>query len=340
MKKVLVALSGGVDSSVCVHLLKEAGYDVSAVVLKMSPVHDETVSDARRAAEEMGIPLVVKDMQKEFEEIVVSNFAKEYLSGRTPNPCIICNPLVKFKGLIDTADELGIECVATGHYAKLVKKDDVTFLCKGEVLERDQSYMLYRLPQSILSRLIFSLAEIPKTEVREIAEKIGLSCAKKPDSQEICFIPDNDYAGYIKTNFGCPDEGEFISPEGVPCGKHKGIIHYTVGQRKRLGIALGRPVFVKKIEPETGRIYLADEKDAYENEITVSDIAMTYENSIKDGMKATVKIRSRANDVPCTVHFEEGKLKAIFETPQKAPAKGQSAVFYDKNVTLGGGFIE
>jgi len=340
MKKVLVALSGGVDSSVCVHLLKEKGYDVSAVVLKMSPVHDETVCDARRAAEELGIPLVVKDMQKEFEKIVVSNFAKEYLSGRTPNPCIICNPLVKFKGLVDTADELGIEHIATGHYAKLVKKDDITYLCKGDVLERDQSYMLYRLPQNILSRLIFPLAEISKTKVREIAESVGLSCAKKLDSQEICFIPDNDYPKYIKENFGCPEEGDFISPEGVPCGKHKGIIHYTVGQRKRLGIALGRPVFVKKIEPETGRIYLADEKDAYEKEITVSDIAMTYENSIKDGMKATVKIRSRANDVPCTVHFEEGNIKAVFETPQKAPAKGQSAVFYDGNVTLGGGFIE
>ena len=340
MKKVLVALSGGVDSSVCVHLLKEAGYDVSAVVLKMSPVHDETVCDARRAAEEMGIPLVVKDMQNEFESHVVSYFAEEYLSGRTPNPCIVCNPLVKFKGLIDTANELGIEYVATGHYAKLIKKDDITYLCKGEVLERDQSYMLYRLPQSILSRLIFPLSEISKDKVREIAESIGLSCAKKPDSQEICFIPDNDYPKYIKENFGCPEEGEFISPEGVPCGKHKGIIHYTVGQRKRLGIALGRPVFVKKIEPETGRIYLADEKDAYEKEITVSDIAMTYDDSIKDGMNVNVKIRSRANDVPCKVYFEDDNLKVIFETPQKAPAKGQSAVFYDKNVTLGGGFIE
>ncbi|MBC8559922.1 tRNA 2-thiouridine(34) synthase MnmA [Fumia xinanensis] len=339
-KKVLVALSGGVDSSVCVHLLKQAGYEVGAVVLKMSPAHEGTVEDARRSAEEQGIPLVVKDMSEPFQKEVVSYFVSEYQRGRTPNPCIVCNPLVKFKALIDTADEEGYDFVATGHYAKLIRKDSLTYLAKGDSLARDQSYMLYRLGQRELSRLLFPLAELPKDEVRKIAAQIGLSCAQKPDSQEICFIPDNDYARYIEEKYGTSGPGDFISPEGVPCGRHKGIIHYTVGQRKRLGIALGRPVFVKEIDPVTNRVYLSDEKDAYENEILVSGISMTYPESIRDGIRAEVKIRSRATTVPCEVFIEGEKLKVVFDEPQKAPAKGQSAVLYDGAIVLGGGFIE
>lgn len=339
-KKVLVALSGGVDSSVCVHLLKQAGYEVGAVVLKMSPAHVKTVEDARRSAKEQDIPLVVKDMEEQFQREVVSYFVSEYQKGRTPNPCIVCNPLVKFKALIDTADEEGYDFVATGHYAKLIHKDGLTYLAKGDSAARDQSYMLYRLHQRELSRLIFPLAELPKDEVRKIAAEIGLSCAQKPDSQEICFIPDNDYAGYIEEKYGASGSGDFISPEGVPCGKHKGIIHYTVGQRKRLGIALGRPVFVKEIDPVTNRVYLADEKDAYEKEMLVSGISMTYPESICDGIQAEVKIRSRATPVPCGVFTEGDNLRVVFDEPQKAPAKGQSAVLYDGAIVLGGGFIE
>lgn len=339
-KRVLVALSGGVDSSVCVHLLKQADYEVGAIVLKMSPAHSETVEDAKRAARELDIPLIVKDMESAFQKEVVSYFVSEYQKGRTPNPCIVCNPLVKFKALIDTADEEGYDFVATGHYAKLISKGEYTYLCKGDSAARDQSYMLYRLRQRELSRLIFPLAELPKDRVREIAAEIGLSCAEKPDSQEICFIPDNDYAGYIEQRYGASGPGDFISPEGTPCGKHKGIIHYTVGQRKRLGIALGRPVFVKEIDPITNRVYLADEKDAYEKEILLSGLSMTYPGSIRDGGRAEVKIRSRAAAVPCQVFFEENNLKVVFDEPQKAPAKGQSAVLYDGSVVLGGGFIE
>lgn len=339
-KKVLLALSGGVDSSVCLHLLKEAGYEVGAVVLKMSSEHQQTVEDAQKAADEVGIPLIVKNMEESFEKEVVSYFASEYKKGRTPNPCIVCNPLVKFKGILDVADEFNYDFIATGHYAKLVTKDLVTYLCKGECEQRDQSYMLYRLKQDVLSRLILPLSDLSKSEVRDIASKIGLSSAQKPDSQEICFIPDNDYAGYIERNFGNSAEGDFISPEGEVCGRHKGIIHYTVGQRKRLGIALGRPVFVKMIDPLANRIYLADEKGAYESEILVSDVSMTFKDSIKDKALLTVKIRSRANAVPCQVFFNGDKLSVKFKTPQKAPAKGQSAVFYDADVLLGGGFIE
>lgn len=339
-KKVMVALSGGVDSSVCVHLLKQAGYQVGAVVLKMSPAHEGTVEDAKRAAKELEIPLIIKDMGEQFQKEVVSYFVSEYQQGRTPNPCIVCNPLVKFKALIDTADEQGYDFVATGHYAKLVHREEVTYLCKGDSAARDQSYMLYRLGQRELKRLMFPLAELPKDKVRKIAAEMGLSCAQKPDSQEICFIPDNDYAGYIEKRYGVSGPGDFISPEGVPCGRHKGIIHYTVGQRKKLGIALGRPVFVKKIDPAANRVYLADEKDAYEKEIFVSRLSTTYPGSILNGSRVEVKIRSRAAAVPCQVFFEEKDLRIVFDEPQKAPAKGQSAVLYDGAVVLGGGFIE
>lgn len=339
-RRVLVALSGGVDSSVCVHLLKKAGYEVGAVVLKMSPAHVQTVEDAKRAADELSIPLIVKEMEEPFQKEVVSYFVSEYQKGRTPNPCIVCNPLVKFKALIDTADAEGYDYVATGHYAKLVREGNLTYLCKGDSAARDQSYMLYRLTQRELSRLLFPLAELLKDEVREIAAQNGLSCAQKPDSQEICFIPDNDYAGYIERQYGVSSPGDFISPEGIPCGKHKGIIHYTVGQRKRLGIALGRPVFVKEIDPAANRVYLADEKDAYQKEIVVSGLSMTYPGSIQDDVQAQVKIRSRATPVPCRAFFLGNNLRIVFDEPQKSPAKGQSAVLYSGAVVLGGGFIE
>ncbi|MEG2597607.1 MAG: tRNA 2-thiouridine(34) synthase MnmA, partial [Oscillospiraceae bacterium] len=179
-----------VDSSVCVHLLKEQGYEVGALVLKMSDAHEQTVQDAQKAADQLGIPLLVKDMGERFDEQVISYFVSEYGKGRTPNPCIVCNPLVKFKALIDTADEAGYDLIATGHYANLTFESGITYLKRGDSLERDQSYMLYRLTQPVLKRLLLPLATLEKDRVREIATKIGLSCADKPDSQEICFIPD------------------------------------------------------------------------------------------------------------------------------------------------------
>ena len=339
-KRVLLAMSGGVDSSAAAVLLREQGYEVAGVVLKMSPAHGQTVEDAKTAASQLGIPLFVKDMTAEFDREVVSYFAAEYRKGRTPNPCVVCNPKLKFKALLDTANAEGYDWIATGHYAGLRRENGVTYLTKGENLERDQSYMLCRLGQDVLSRLMFPLSHLPKPQVREIAEKAGLSCAKKPDSQEICFIPDNDYARFIEERLGKSEPGEFISPEGLPCGIHQGIIHYTIGQRKGLGIALGRPVFVKSIDPATNRVYLADAADSFEEEVFLTDLSCTFPNSIHSGMEAEVKIRSRANPAKSTLTLENGLVRVRFAEPQRAPAPGQTGAIYQGDVVLGGGFIE
>ena len=339
-KRVLLAMSGGVDSSAAAVLLREQGYEVAGVVLKMSPAHGQTVEDAKTAASQLGIPLFVKNMTAEFDREVVSYFAAEYRKGRTPNPCVVCNPKLKFKALLDTANAEGYDWIATGHYAGLRRKNGVTYLTKGENLERDQSYMLCRLGQDVLSRLMFPLSHLPKPEVRKIAEKAGLSCAQKPDSQEICFIPDNDYARFIEERLGKSEPGEFISPEGLPCGIHQGIIHYTIGQRKGLGIALGRPVFVKSIDPATNRVYLADAADSFEEEVFLTDLSCTFPNSIHSGMEAEVKIRSRANPAKSTLTLENGLVRVRFAEPQRAPAPGQTGAIYQGDVVLGGGFIE
>lgn len=339
-KRVLVALSGGVDSSVCVHLLKEQGYDVTAAVLNMSDCHKDTVEAAKQAAESLNIELHVLDMQAEFERNVITYFIDEYQNGRTPNPCIICNPTVKFKAMISLADQLSCEYVATGHYARLDHTGDRTKLLRGECLKRDQSYMLYRLDQTLLSRLMFPLAHLEKSEVREIASNLGLSCATKPDSQENCFIADNDYAKYIETRCGKSKVGDFISPEGVSCGKHCGVIHYTVGQRKGLGVALGRPVFIKEIDPVQNKIYLADFGGDTKSEVKIIDINTISGIPFEHEFFAEVKIRSTA--IPAKAKVIPVDIKTaqiIFETPLRAVAKGQSVVIYDGDEVLGGGFI-
>ena len=340
-KKVLAALSGGVDSSVCVHLLKQKGYDVAGLVLKMSPAHEETVQAAKQAASALSVPLFVKDMQGAFEQNVVSYFIDEYRRGRTPNPCVVCNPTVKFRALLDAADEHGYEYIATGHYAKITQEDGLFYLEKGENLKRDQSYMLYRLGQDVLSRLLLPLAALPKPQVREIARTIGLSCADKPDSQEICFIPDGNYAGYIEARLGKSPQGEFISPEGEACGTHQGIIHYTVGQRKHLGIALGKPVFIRSIDPDSNRIYLAWGGGEYAGSVEISGVCSVTGLPFPDHFSCQVKIRSMASPAGAQAFLlPNGRLNVVFDEPQRAPAKGQSLVLYDGNRVLGGGFIE
>lgn len=340
-KNVLVALSGGVDSSVCVHLLKEQGYSVSAVVFKMSDAHDKTVEDAKEVAQQLGIEIFVADMTKNFEEYVIKYFMNEYAKGSTPNPCIVCNPLVKFNALIKTADEHDIHYVATGHYAKLVEVGENILLGRGDCKKRDQSYMLHRLGQDVLKRLILPLNSMEKTEVRQIAEDLNLPSAKKPDSQEICFIPDNDYASYIEKRMGKFKQGDFISPEGKVCGKHKGIIHYTVGQRKHLGIALGRPVFVKSIDPVENKIYLADAgKDKYKKAV-IKDLSFIADIDYGDEFETLVKIRSTAPLAKAKIKLLENQKAIVeFEESLRAVAKGQSIVMYNEDETVvGGGFV-
>lgn len=334
-----MALSGGVDSSVCVHMLKEQGYEVCAVVMSMSPAHTTTVQAAKETAEFLDIPLKVVDMNDRFKNDVIDYFITSYTQGKTPNPCIMCNPTVKFKGLIEVADELGCEKIATGHYARLVEQDGYTHLYRGSSLKRDQSYMLYRLTQEYLSRLIFPLSEIEKPKVREIAEQLGLSCANKPDSQENCFIPSNDYAQYIIDSGFVPKVGDFISPDGEVCGKHKGIIHYTVGQRKGLGIALGEPVFIKEIDSVTDKIYLARKQDSLQNTVTINDIVTPTGRALESKFDCMVKVRSTSMPSEATVEYDGQNAVITLEHSELGVAKGQSVVMYDGDRVIGGGFI-
>ena len=340
-KRILVALSGGVDSSVCAWLLKEQGWDVGGVVLKMSPAHEQTVKDAQASAEQLGIPLFVRDLSETFSREVVEYFMDEYARGRTPNPCIVCNPGVKFRALLETADAEGYSWTATGHYAGLDRREGVTYLTRGENLNRDQSYMLYRLGQRELSRLLFPLAPLPKPEVREIARKAGLSCAAKPDSQEICFIPDNDYAGFIEARRGVFPEGEFFSPEGVPCGRHKGIIHYTVGQRKGLGLALGHPAFVLEIRPGTNEVVIGTNEESMTHEVRANQLNFMAQESIDTEQRVFAKIRYNHRGAWCTVkRTGEDEILCVFDEAQRAVTPGQALVLYDGDYVLGGGTIK
>lgn len=339
-KRVLVALSGGVDSSVCVHLLMEQGYEVGGIVLNMSPAHTDTVAAAEESAAAFGIPLIVQDMSREFQDNVVNYFISEYRAARTPNPCIRCNPTVKFAALARAAEQNHYDYMATGHYAAVEKKNGSFLLKRAGCIRRDQSYMLYRLGQKELSKLIFPLNQMEKEEVRAIASKLGLSCANKPDSQEICFIPDNDYAGYIERACGRMPEGEFIAPDGTVCGTHKGILHYTVGQRKRLGIALGEPVFIQRIDASTNRIYLARAGEDVVRKVVIGELTSPDGNPFPERFSCGVKLRSTAQPVPVEVTVSGETAELSFDTPQRVVANGQSAVFYEGDIVLGGGIIQ
>ncbi|HJB25932.1 MAG TPA: tRNA 2-thiouridine(34) synthase MnmA [Firmicutes bacterium] len=341
--RVLVALSGGVDSSVCTYLLQQQGYSVEGVVLRMSPAHDPVVRAAQETADTLGIPLHVINAEEEFSQTVIKHFCREYQNGRTPNPCILCNPLIKFRLIVEKADELGFSYIATGHYADLKTLENGRIaICKASCLKRDQSYMLYRLTQYQLSKLLLPLSHLEKTEVREIAEQAGLPSAQTADSQENCFIPDNDYAAYIEAHDGPGKQGYFLSPEGEIVAPHKGIPHYTVGQRKRLGIALGKPVFIKSIDAQSGNIQLAWSGDEYASGILLSEMVYQPFETLTRPISCQVKIRSMAKDAPATlIPLEDGRAKILFEQPQRAPAPGQSCVCYDRTgMILGGGFID
>lgn len=339
--KVLVALSGGVDSSVCVKLLLDKGYDVAGVVMRMSDSHQSTVEAARESASALGIKLYELDLREEFKHTIIDYFADEYKSGRTPCPCINCNPKIKFKYLLKTADENGFDYIATGHYAKIIKDENgIYHLYKGESKERDQSYMLFGLHQDVLSRLLLPLFEYEKPMIREIAKEIGLNCADAPDSQENCFIEDKNYADYIERHYGKSEKGEFIAPDGTVCGEHKGIIHYTVGQRKGLGIALGRPAFITKIDYEQNRIYLGFE-NALVSEISLKYLSEIYDGAIKDGMRCEAKLRSAGIPIPCQVKLDKSgeNCTLIPDSPQKKVPSGQGGCLYSGNEILGGGII-
>ena len=352
MQKVIVGMSGGVDSAVTAYLLKAAGFDVTGITLRtwLGAKGEESrcceISDAMQAAQQIGIPYYVQNCVACFRETVVKPFTSAYLQGRTPNPCVDCNRFVKWEQMLLAAERMRADYVATGHYASVIRLPNGRFTVrKAYFSNKDQAYMLYRLTQEQLARTLMPLGRLSKEEVRQIAAKAGLSVAHKKDSQEICFVARGGYADYIadETNTEILP-GNFVDRQGRIVGRHKGIIHYTVGQRKGLGLALGHPVYVKAINAVRNEVVLGDELSLYCNGIlcgelnfmSVPDIGLT------EKLRATVKIRYRhQGETAIICRDAAGTVRVIFDKPVKAVAPGQSAVFYDAdNCVIGGGKIE
>jgi len=342
--KILLGMSGGIDSTYAALKLKEEGHEVEGAVLIMHG-YTETES-AEAAAKSVGIPLHKIDCRDVFEAKVIDNFVNEYLSGKTPNPCVICNSEVKFRILLDYARKNGFDKIATGHYAKITKR-----ICDGEIRyavtratdkSKDQTYVLWRLSQDILSSLCFPLSADEKKEIREEARKKGSSAADRGDSQEICFVPSGDYAGFIESRTHPSPHGYFINNEGKVLGEHKGIIHYTVGQRKGLGIAMGQRIFVTKIDPNNNTVTLSFD-DSFSDTVNVSDMVFSGMPEMATGGKVSlaVKLRYLAAPAECVVEYSGGGRATVkLTSPVRAVTPGQSAVFYDGDVLVAGGFID
>ena len=334
--KILVGLSGGVDSAVAARLLQEQGFEVAGVCLRMHPYSD--LSGAETAAKQLGIPLFTETMEPLFDRVVRETFIEQYCLGKTPNPCVLCNRYVKFEGLLQAAQKHGFDAIATGHYAGKIQVNGRLAVSRAPG-PKDQSYMLWGLTQDQLEKLRLPLENIEKPAVRELARQWGLSCAEAPDSQEICFLPDGDHASYIESQRGVFPKGDFVDSQGTVLGQHQGIIRYTIGQRKGLGIALGEPMFVLKIDAQANQVVLGRAGEEYMSSATVGRLHFGGIPSFEDGERFWVKIRSAASAVPCTLrHCAEG-AGVMFDTPQRAVTPGQSAVFYrDGWVAMGGIF--
>lgn len=358
--KILVAMSGGIDSTIAALMLHDQGYEVIGITMKTwdyatsgastskketGCCNLESFNDARLAAVEHGFPHYVLDIREEFGGAVIDNFIEEYMAGRTPNPCIMCNTHIKWNALLKRADALDCEFIATGHYVKVREENNRRVLSKAKDDTKDQSYVLWGLSQACLSRSIYPLGDLLKTEVRQMAHDYGYpELAKKSESYEICFVPDNDYRNFLKKKVtGLEDEvggGEFQLQDGTVLGKHKGYPFYTIGQRKGLDIALGKPMYVTHINPDKNVVTLGDEIDLDKKEMYVSRLNMIKYVAINDGQKALSKIRYKSQAVESTLYNQNGKVRVEFHEAVKGIAPGQSAVFYEGEDVIGGGIIQ
>ena len=354
MAKVMVGMSGGVDSSVAAKLLIDSGYDVTGVTLKLFDGGDisedfrtccslSDVEDARSVCYRLGIDHFVFNFKEAFRKKVINQFTESYLNGKTPNPCIECNRHIKFDKMLRRAEELGFDYIATGHYAERVYdyKTNRYILKRPKDRSKDQTYVLYGLTQYQLSKTLFPLGEYEKSDIRRIAEAAGLINSRKPDSQDICFVPDGDYASFIKKNTGAEiKEGNFISADGDVIGRHKGIINYTIGQRRGIGISIGKPAYVTDKNALENTVTIGDESNLYKSEITAYDVNLISLDSISDEMRVTAKVRySRNEQAAVVIPSGNGEVLVKFDEPQRAPASGQAVDFYDGDVVIGGGTI-
>ncbi len=347
-KKALVAMSGGVDSSVAAFLTKESGYETAGATMELfggenGRLNADDIKDAKAVAGRLGIKYEVFDFTKEFDECVVSPFVESYESGSTPNPCVDCNRRLKFDAFFRKGRELGFDTVVTGHYAR-IECDEETgkYLLKKAVSEaKDQSYVLYTLSQDQLAHASFPIGGLTKDEVRKIAEEQGFANASKSESQDICFIPEGKYHDFIKEYSGKDyPPGDFVDSGGNVLGRHSGIINYTVGQRKGLGLALKKPMYVVEIDAASNRVILGDNDDLFERELTAGDFNWISGNAPEGEIRCTAKIRYKHAEAPATARVtENGNVIVTFDEPQRAITAGQSAVLYDGDTVLGGGKI-
>lgn len=353
-KKVFVAMSGGVDSSVVAALMKEQGYDVVGVTMCFSITHPDSkkpsccgvdgIQDAKRAAQILGIPHYVLDFAKDINDHIIDNFTEEYINGRTPNPCVRCNQFLKFGTLYRKVMSLGADYLATGHYAKIHYSPtrDCFEMKKAEDHRKCQSYFLYSMKKETLARVLFPLGDMTKAEVRELAERYELNVANKPESQDICFVPDAGYKEFIRQRLGdgvfVP--GDFVDAEGNVVGQHRGIINYTIGQRDKLGIALGHPVYVYKIDKESNTVHVGPREHLYAKGLLAEHFNPVSMDVPRETVAVSARIRYNAPEIPAHLTcLPEGRIRVDFDEPQQSVTPGQSVVFYRDDVVLGGAII-